>query len=485
MGAAGRRGGSILVVALLFLASCSVLLLRAEDQLIEFTDRHRFSNAHWGILVRSLENGRVLWAKDERLHFNPASNLKLFTTAVSLLRLGPNYRYTTQIFARGRIRDSVLYGDLIVRASGDPSLSGRFRSAGAIGVFEEWAGALVNKGIRNVQGDIVIDDSLFDTQRLGSGWFWDDEAFSYSAQISAFSIYDNCVEVKVSAGPKGGDPGIVEVMPRTSYVLIVNRTQTEETGKSSITISRQPGSNVITISGTVSFLDVPKEFVITVHEPAYYGATVLKEVLESKGISVHGRLRTAAENEEPPDVQGRLIVSTTSPPLSVIIRHINKPSHNLSAELLFRTLGAVYYGKGTTDNGSKVLVETLERAGIIPEEIHFRDGSGLSRLSMVTPRQIVNLLELMYHHPAFAFFYNSLPVGGVDGTLATRMIGTCAEDNVRAKTGSATHISCLSGYIRKMDGEMLAFSILTNNNPLIPLEIRKLQDSFCVWLCDQ
>jgi D-alanyl-D-alanine carboxypeptidase/D-alanyl-D-alanine-endopeptidase (penicillin-binding protein 4) len=130
-------------------------------------------------------------------------------------------------------------------------------------------------------------------------------------------------------------------------------------------------------------------------------------------------------------------------------------------------------------------METLERAGVITDEVTIRDGSGLSRLSLVTPVQIVNLLEFMYHHPAFSSFFNSLPVAGADGTLSARMAGTCAEGNVRAKTGFSTHNGSLSGYVRKKDGEMVAFSMLTNNNPRDPSEIRRLQDSFCAWLCGQ
>jgi serine-type D-Ala-D-Ala carboxypeptidase/endopeptidase (penicillin-binding protein 4) len=478
-----RQGtGRFLVVVFLFCVSCSMPLAGPPAQTAGMPNAYLFSEAHWGILVRSLKNERVIWAKNEKLHFIPASNLKLFTTAVSLLRLGPDYRYTTTALTQGEIKDCVLNGDLIVRASGDPSLSTRFRQGGAVGVFEEWAHALVEQGIKEVRGDIVIDESLFDTQYMGTGWFWDDEPFAYSAQISAFSINDNCVELRVTASNNEGEPGIVEVMPRTRYVTIVNLTRTIKSSPSSIAISRKAGSNTVIVSGTISSLDCPKRLSVTVHGPSLYGATVLKEVLESKGIIVRGAARIVDDDALPKQGE-RVLISSSSPPLSVIISHINKPSHNLSAELLFRTLGAVYRGKGTTRNGARVMQETLEQAGIIPEEISIWDGSGLSRLSMVTPLQVVNLLEFMYHHPGFAYFYNSLPVAGVDGTLAARMVGTSAENNVRAKTGSSTHIGSLSGYVKKKDGEMLAFSILTNNNPKMPFEIRKLQDFFAVWLC--
>lgn len=480
-----KRTNILLVVVLLCSVSCSIPVAGPHGRVKGIPGANLFSDAHWGLLVRSLNDGRVIWAKDEKLHFIPASNLKLFTTAVSLLRLGPDYRYTTRLLGHGKIENGVLHGDLVVRASGDPSLSPRFHEGGAVAVFEEWADTLAKRGIKKIQGDVVIDNTLFDTQYMGTGWFWDDEIFPYSAQISAFSINDNCIELRVAANAEEGEPGIVKIKPETSYVTIVNRTRTIDATESSITITRQAGSNRVIVSGTVSPRDCPKRFDVAVHEPAFYGATVLKEVLESRGITVQGRGRVVDDDQVDPKQDEDLLVSLPSPPLSVILSRVNKSSHNLSAELLFRTLGAVYYGKGTARNGSRVILETLERAGIIPDEISIRDGSGLSRLSMVTPEQVVNLLEYMYHQPTFAQFYNSLPIAGADGTLATRMVGTCAANNVRAKTGFSTHIGSLSGYLRNLNGEMLAFSMLTNNNPQPPFQIKKLQDSFCGWLCGE
>lgn len=481
------RRGLRAVSAVLFLLciSCAIPIIDSPVQVTRVPDERLFSDAHWGILARSLSDQRVIWARNETLHFVPASNLKLFTTAVSLLRLGPDYQYVTKLVAHGRIEGGILHGSLIVRASGDPSISARFYPGGAVGVFQEWAEMLVARGIKEIRGGVIIDESLFDTQYLGSGWFWDDEPFGYSAQISAFSVNDNCIELAVMADSKEGQPGVVEVTPRTNYVRVINETRTAGAGRSSVGVSRQRGTNDIVVSGTISPLDGPKKFLLTVHGPGLFGGTLLKEVLTSKGIVVRGNAGIANDSEVVPRNDELLLVSHVSLPLSTIISHVNKASHNLSAELLFRTLGAVYYGKGTSPNGTRVMLETLERAGVIAEEIAIRDGSGLSRLSMVTPFQIVDLLEFMYHQPAFIYFYNSLPVAGADGTLSVRMAGTCAEGRVRAKTGFSTHTGSLSGYVKIKDGEMLAFSMLTNNNPYAPSEIRKLQDSFCVWLCGQ
>jgi serine-type D-Ala-D-Ala carboxypeptidase/endopeptidase (penicillin-binding protein 4) len=475
--------GLVAVFVCLVCAGCSVPVIDLHGEFADFSKVNSLDDALWGVVARSLVNPQIFWARNEKVHFVPASNLKLFTTAAALLKLGPDYRFRTELVARGRIVNGILYGPLVVQGSGDPSLSTRFYSGGAKKIFEEWARTLVENGIREIQGDIIVDESLFDTQSLGSGWFWDDESFPYSAQISAFSTNDNCIELRISAGLKIGEPGVVETMPRTNYVTVMNRTRTDDAGLSSITVHRQAGTNNITVLGVISALESPKEILVAVHDPGLFGATVLKEVLESKGIVIDGMARTTHDSHGPERGDEQTIMTHMSPPLWTIIRQMNKSSHNLSAELLFRTLGAVCYGKGSSANGARAMQETLEGAGIVPEEIFIGDGSGLSRLSMVTPLQIVSLLEFMYHHPVFVHFYNSLPVAGEDGTLVGRMVGTCAEGNVRAKTGFLSRSGSLSGYVKKKNGNMLAFSILTNNNVHTPAEVKKIQDSFCVWLC--
>jgi len=173
------------------------------------------------------------------------------------------------------------------------------------------------------------------------------------------------------------------------------------------------------------------------------------------------------------------IASYRSPPLSKIITQINKRSQNLYAELLFLTLGAVQASRGSALNAAHVVKETITAMGVKTDTLAIYDGSGLSRLNLVSPSQMVQILDHMSRQPVFPYFYRSLPVAGVDGTLSKRMKNPETKNNVRAKTGTMTHEVALSGYMTTSAGEKLAFSIMSNNCPEPAWTTRLLQDRIC------
>ncbi len=438
------------------------------------------ANVFWGVSVKSLRTGKRLFARNEDKFFVPASNMKLFTTAVALIRLGPDFRYTTNLYTDSSVENGILKGDVYLRGSGDPTISERFQGR-PTAVFEEWADGLKQQGIREITGDLVGDDSLFDDKNLGRGWAWDDEFIAFSARISAVSFNDNCFDTLVSPGKKSGDPARVTIAPDTSYVKLTNSVKTSASGEQTDLDARRPfGSNVLTLSGRIELNSPPRHIRFAVGNPTLYAMTVLKEVLVRKGIRVLGRAVSIDDAGKMPDYGTMKVLATRrSASLSDIIEQTNKRSQNLYAELLFRTLGAVYGGKGTTEKSVRVMVESLATMGIRGDSIAIYDGSGLSRLNLVTPAQIVRLLDYMSRHPYFAYFYRSLPVAGIDGTLTKRMKNSEAENNVRAKTGTLTHTVALSGYLKERDGGLLAFSILSNNCLHTSAEVRSLQDAIC------
>ena len=240
------------------------------------------------------------------------------------------------------------------------------------------------------------------------------------------------------------------------------------------------GRRTLALSGRIELNSPPRRLRFGAGNPTLYAMTVLKEVLARKGIRVLGRPVSIGDTGKIPDYGAMETLATRrSAPLCDIIDQTNKRSQNLYAELLFRTLGAVYRGRGTTEKSVQVMMEALAAMGISGDSLAVYDGSGLSRLNLVTPSQIVRLLDYMSHHQYFAYFYRSLPVAGVDGTLTKRMKKTEAEDNVRAKTGTLTHTAALSGYLKDRDGGLLAFSIISNNCLHPSAEVRLLQDAIC------
>lgn len=443
-----------------------------------------FANAHWGVLIQSLETGEYFYKRNENKLFMPASNLKLFTSSAGLVLLGEDYRFTTGILMRGRIDGSTLIGDLIIRGRGDPTLSGRFYQNNIYKVFHDWADSLLEFGIDEITGNIIGDDNQFDDQGLGAGWHWDYESDWYAAPSSALSFNDNCIDIIITAD-KISRSSRIQLMPNTKYAAVINKVSV--VGKDSITninVHRERGTNLVTVSGTIKESDSVRTFV-TVNNPTQYTMVVLKEVLESKGITIGGfamdidDYATPIENYETSN-----LFTHYSPKLSEIVKVINKNSQNFFTEQLLKTIGLEKEGFGSAENGISAANSVFQEMGINPEDMVMVDGSGLSRLNLVTPKQIISLLNYMYRHKYFQTFYNSLPIAGVDGSLAKRMKGTKAENNVRAKTGYIGSVRSLSGYVRTGDNEPVAFSMIANNFT-VPLKLAEnIQDLVCVRLAN-
>ena len=450
----------------------------SKNRLQDLIDNPALSRGLWGISVRSLVTGKTIFQLNEGKLFVPASTMKLFTTAVALIRLGPDFSYITNLYAGGPVEDGVLKGDLFLRGSGDPTISERFQTS-ATSVFEEWADGMKRQGIQEIRGDLVGDDGLFDDAELGRGWAWDDELAWYSARISAISFNDNCFEVTLSPGKRPGEAAGIRISPETAYVKIRNHVVTSGFGeKTEVDARRSFGAAAITLSGRIGEAAPPHLMRFAAGNPTLYAMTILKEVLERKGIKVRGNPVERGRDQEPPDYNSMsVLLSHRSAPLSRIIEETNKRSRNLYAELLFRTLGTLSGGRGTTEQAVSVVLESLAVMGIPPDSLAIYDGSGLSRLNLITPGQVVQLLDYMAHHPYFDYFFQSLPVAGVDGTLMRRMQNTLAEGRVRAKTGTLTHMVSLSGYLPDCKGRLLAFSIMSNNFLSPSAEVRLLQDT--------
>ncbi len=486
------------IPALLYLLLCVATLLASpppddsQQALIKirndleyiFSDPS-FSAAHWGVAVQSTLTGEYFYLRNENKAFMPASNMKLFTTAAGLLGLGPDFRYVTRLLAHGLISsEGVLEGDLIIRGCGDPSLSGRWENGKITMAFERWADSLQARKITAITGKIIGDGRYFSDGRIGAGWAWDDLTDYYSAQISALTFNDNCVDIIFMPGDSLGAPARYRLEPNTAYVQIVNRVTTGS--RSKLGFWRDPGSNKIICEGTISQSSKERRDWITVENPAKYAATVLREILLSRGIRVY---EEAFEIDElpgylPVEYKTVLLASHTSPPLSEIVREINKESNNLFAELLLRTVGRELEGSGSAEAGEKAAKQLFEPAGITPEQFYAADGSGLSRQNLVSPMSVILLLRYMREQQAGQIYYDSLPVAGVDGTLKGRMRGTAAKGNVRAKTGYIGRVRALSGYVSTRDNELLVFSMIVNNYNVPTGTANHLQDLVCERLAN-
>lgn len=340
-------------------------------------------------------------------------------------------------------------------------------------------------GVDEIRGNIIGDDNAFDDVGLGDGWSWDYESYWYSAPASALSFNDNCVDISVEPTDIG-ERANLSVLPSTRYVVIVNDVFTvKDDSSSKIDLTRDRGTNIVRISGTIKYSSQPQKIYSTINNPTQYFVISLKEVLEKKGIKVTG----FALDVDDLDIgvnykECQLLLTHNSVPLRDIVRVINKSSQNFFAEQLLKTIGYEKFKLGSADNGFNASKDFLVQVGINPEGLIVADGSGLSRLNLVTPQHIVRLLEYYSKSHLFEDFYNSLPVAGKDGTLARRMVKTRAQDNVRAKTGFLGNVRSLSGYIRTGDGELLAFSMIANNFNIPVVLADNIQDMVCIRLAN-
>ena len=462
-------------------------LSRAISQLVS---GEIYDNAIWAVRVIDLNTNEVLYTQNERLSLLPASNAKLYTTAALLDQLGPTYRYETPLFTAGPVITGSLRGPVIVRGSGDPSMGGRYaeKDADPLEAMRTWARALREQGIRVIDGDLIGDDDLFDDLTLGLGWSWDDEPYYYSAEISALTFYDNSIRF-IMEGQSLGQPARLRWEPlNTAYVDVANRTvSVHSAAKMDEEFMRPRNFNSISVSGEIPDGKIDTTY-ISVSNPTQYFMHVFRDVLIEEGIAVTGRPMDVDDLAIKPsydDGRYRQRAVHQSPPLTHIVEVINKESQNLYAELLIRTLGVRFpiqhrdIEPGSAEMGVEAAKNTYVKARIDTSRIQLVDGSGLSRMNLVTAEMTANLLQYMWSHPYATIrqaFYRSLPIGGVDGTLEDRFNRGPAYRNVRAKTGTLTGASSLSGYVTSAAGTPLLFVLMVNNFTEKNSVVRRTQD---------
>src|SRR5215813_6295496 len=468
----------------------------------------RFAPASWGVKIASLDTGRTIFEHNPEKYFNPASNAKLYTTALALERLGADYRIKTSVYSSRRPDASgTLKGDLTVYGRGDPTMTARLNGGDYFKGIEPLINQLVNTGIRRIEGDIVADESYFAGPPFGAGWEWDDLQAYYGAEVSALTINDNAIDLFVKPAERTGIPCRITTGPATTFVTVINRTQTSQKGSEArIVVYRPVGENVIYVSGRLPIDSTGFYNSVAVHDPAGLFASLFKDALSQRGITVTGRARFLdwKYREVTPLDLSKLfeLGSVESIPLSDIVRETLKPSQNLYAQLLLLQVGAnagssnhenTNSGSGqksqtnatpsarsiserssssddpsnqektTEEIGVDLMNNFLSQVGVKKGDVLLEEGSGLSRRDVITPEATVALLRYMSRSRWTEVYRNALPIAGVDGTLQNRMKGSPASGNVRAKTGSLRYVYTLSGYVTTAAGEHLAFSIMLNN----------------------
>jgi D-alanyl-D-alanine carboxypeptidase/D-alanyl-D-alanine-endopeptidase (penicillin-binding protein 4) len=451
----------------------------------------------WGVLVTDAATGETLYARNADGYFMPASNAKLFTTALALATLGPDYRVRTTVTSSGVLdANGMLNGDLVLTGRGDTNLSNRKfpydkkeeHEGPPDKVFAEFADAVVARGVKEVAGDVIADDSMFQHEKFPSGWLADDILWSYGAAVSAIAVNDNTFSLEVRPAANEGEPARYDAGLAADFYTVENLIRTSARGvEEKLAVARDPGSRVIHLSGTMPLDAQTRRLTIAIEEPAEYAASLLGRLLEARGVKIDGSARARHAGGPPVDTAApkTVFVEHISGPLSDDIRLTNKNSENLHAELLLLLAAHEKTGANNYEDALKFAMDFFRAAGIADGDVVLSDGSGLSRKDLVTPRAVVQLLRFAATQPWGELYRSTLPVAGEDGTLSDRMKNTPATARVFAKTGTIGHGNTLSGYATTVRGERLVFSILGNNNNLHAQDANKVIDAICVAMVEE
>ncbi len=442
----------------------------------------------WGVKIQYANSGEVIYERNTAKMFMPASNMKMYTTAAALCLLGPQYRYNTDFVTNGSIDEQgVLSGDLIIHGSGDPSWSWRFYDKNYDSVMVCFIDSLKARGINKINGNIIGDDNVFDDQALGYGWSWDDETYYYGAQLSGLSYSENYIDYKLTPDSLHiGNPVSIEAHPKTSYMNLRNDLITVSSDTSTKwDYDRERGTNKAWFEGNYRIQSGVGETAITIHNPTLFTVYVLKERLEEAGIAVSGDPIDSDDLKDSLDYAGTSkLFSYYSHPMSDILSKVNRPSQNFIAETLQKTLGAEFGEVGSSREGRKIQMQLYDSLGMDTRNLQLRDGSGLSRHNLVSPNTSVALLKMMWDHPYRSYYIESFPLSGETGTIRKRALGSSAEGNVRAKTGTIGYVRSLSGYTWTQSGEPIIFSMMVNHYTIPTWKVNDLQDRILVLLSD-
>lgn len=417
-------------------------------------------NSRWGVKVEITETGQPLFALNADEGLIPASNRKLFTGALALDQLGPDYTYKTYLYKTGTVdANGTLNGNLVIVPSGDPTFSKKlYKVSRPDWVYKDWAEKVKASGIKYITGDLLVDCSAWDMNDITpQGWPNRMLNDSYAPQTSPLTINENITNIILTPG-KDGQPANVSFAPPATGYPVENKTVS---GKPGGPLAKRVVNKHIEVRGGVS--SKKTIWSLPIDRPTLYAAANFRHHLMDNDVPIQGSVRIiTASNTLPGPTAQNTIAMVQSPKLIEIIDYMMKRSDNHMAEQIYVSVSHARLGKGSYSNSRRLEADLLRRAHVDPDGVHCYDGCGLSEANKVSASAVCRLLSFMQTHQFAKEYYECMAISGTDGTLRNRM--SSISGRVHAKTGTINQVKTLSGYIRLSEGKLLSFSFLVNKN---------------------
>ena len=450
---------SLLLFTVIGVAQNRVVSL--QKKVAEWQTSSSLSHSSIGIVISDSQTGEELFKSEPQLSLVPASILKVVTTATALEVFGPDFRFTTTLSGSGIIKNDTLFGDLRIVGGGDPTLGSSYFSENNH-FMEDWIKAVQNKKINVIQGNLIMDASIYDSESIPVTWTWEDIGNYYGAGASGISVFDNLYEIHLSSGKEEGKLTKIErINPEIPGLDLQNEVVSSVMNSDEAYVFGSPMENRRIIRGTIPMNK--SDFVVkaSVPDPSMLLASELRQKLSANGISILGgnKFEKVKNNQLLP----AFLTVSQSPPLREIIKVTNHESVNLFAEHFLKLLAFRNSGLGTNQSGCKFVEQFWKDKGLEMSGFFMNDGSGLSRFNGISASQMVDILNYMITKSTYSEdFYQSLATVG-KGTLTVFSKDDFPNDCLHAKSGSMTRVRCYAGYLNTISGRHLSFTIMLNN----------------------
>lgn len=445
----------------LFVFSLSFLTLTAqhgfENRLNILLNKPEYRNATVGIQVSDIVSDENIFSLNANRLLIPASTMKLVTTASALEILGADYLFKTILAYSGKIeKNGILNGDLLVKGGADPALGSEYFKDYYFEFLKNWAKQIKAAGIRKVNGNLVLDGSIYDSEKVPATWIWEDLGNYYGAGANAFTVYDNLFRITFQSSVKAGDPTkIIATYPLIEGINIRNEVLSSEKNSDNAYVFGSPLDKSRVVRGTIPANRTAFTIKAAIPNPEEILATDFQNALANEGIFFSGKISFAQAGHK----KNQTVFIQESPTLAEIAKVLNHESVNLFAEHFLKQIAVEKEGAGNRGKAIDLVCNYWKGKGLQIEEIFMEDGSGLSHFNAVSPAFFVRLLKYMANNDAFV---NSLPLAG-KGTLDRFNPTLFSGNTLRAKSGSMTRVRCYAGYLNTDKGNKLAFSIMFNH----------------------